>query len=190
MLGVFPASFDGLAAGAMWGLDEKETTKSLGLLLRYSLLDYDETSSRYGLHNLLADYALLQMEDGEEHEARLKHASYYKDLLSTADDLYLQGGENILTGLRLFDLEWENIRTGQAWAAAAPVDNPALSELCIAYPDAGAYVLSLRQLPKEKNQWLLSAISAAREIGDRRGEGNALGNLGIAYGFGRGTQSH
>ena len=55
------------------------------------------------------------------------------------------------------------------------------SELRIAYPDAGVYVLSLRQHPRDKIQWLETSILAAREIGDRRGEGNALGNLGLAY---------
>jgi tetratricopeptide (TPR) repeat protein len=180
-LGVFPGTFDSLAARAMWELGEDETLKLLGLLRRYSLLDYDETSSRYSLHDLLTDYACSQMVAGEEHEARLKHASHYKDVLSAADDLYLEGGENVLLGLRLFDLEWENIRTGQAWAVARQGNDPALAKLSVEYPDAGVYVLSLRQHPKEKPRWLEAALSSAREIGDRRSEGAALGNLGLAY---------
>jgi predicted ATPase len=113
-LGVFPASFTSQSAKALWELEEEETRKLLSLFLRYSLLDYHESSSRYSLHDLLADYALSQMAAGEEQEARLQHASYYKELLRAADDLYLEGGEKLLTGLRLFDLEWENIRAGQA----------------------------------------------------------------------------
>ena len=66
---------------AIWELDEDATRKVLGLLHRYSLLDYDETSSHYSLHDLLADYTLSQMDVDEEQEARLKHASYYKDIL-------------------------------------------------------------------------------------------------------------
>jgi tetratricopeptide (TPR) repeat protein len=181
MLGVFPASFGSIAVEAMWDLEEDETTKTLGLLRRYSLLDYDETSSRYSLHDLLSDYALSQMKDEVEREARLKHASHYKDVLSAADDLYMEGGDKILTGLRLFDLEWENIRTGQAWVAAPGGNDAALSKLCVAYPDAGVYVLSLRQHPRELIQWLEAALSAARELGDRGAEGVHLGNLGNAY---------
>jgi tetratricopeptide (TPR) repeat protein len=179
-LGVFPTSFDTDAARAMWELEENETGKLLGLLLRYSLLDYDETSSRYSLHDLLADYALSQMQAEEEGEARLKHAAYYKDVLSAADDLYMEGGEKILTGLRLFDLEWDNIRTGQAWATNGE-DSQELTALCAAYPDAGIYVLTLRLYPGVQIKWLAAALSAARQSGDRRGEGRALGNLGIAY---------
>ena len=63
----------------------------------------------------------------------------------------------------------------------AKENNPIVSKLCLAYPDAGAYILSLRQHPKDRIQWLTAAISSAREIGDRRGEGAALGNLGNAY---------
>jgi tetratricopeptide (TPR) repeat protein len=180
-LGVFPSSFDTGAAGAMWEMGEDDARKLLGLLLRYSLLDYDETSDRYSLHDLLADYALSQMDAEEEQEARLKHATHYKDVLSAADDLYLEGGENVMRGLRLFDLEWENIRVGQTWAASAVANNPALAELCTAYPDAGVYVLDLRQHPRQRIQWLEAALFAARETGDRRGEMYALNNLGLAY---------
>ena len=180
MLGVFPASFNWIAASAMWGLNEAETLKNLGLLLRYSLLDYDEAFFRYSLHDLLADYALSQLGAEEEQEARLKHASHYKDVLSAADEIYLEGGENVLTGLHLLNLEWENIQTGQAWVAAGGHDR-VTKELCVAYPDAGASVLSLRRHPRERIRWLERAVSAAREIGDRQGEGKALGNLGAAY---------
>jgi tetratricopeptide (TPR) repeat protein len=55
------------------------------------------------------------------------------------------------------------------------------SKLIADYPDAGVYVLSLRQHPRDKIKWLERAISASREIGDRRGEGADLGNLGLAY---------
>jgi tetratricopeptide (TPR) repeat protein len=181
MLAVFPTSFDVSAAGAMWDLDEDTTRKLLGSLCRYSLLDYHEISSRYGLHDLLGDYALSQMQNGEEQEARLKHASHYKSVLSMADGLYLEGGEKVLMGLRLFDLEWENIRTGQAWAASVEGNNRAITELCIAYLFAGTYVLDLRLHPRELIHWLEGAISAAREIGDRPHEAFVLRKLGTAY---------
>jgi len=180
-LGVFPTFFDANAAGAMWNLEEDGTLKLLGLLMRYSLLDFDETSSRYSLHDLLSEYACSKIEKDDENEARLRHASHYKDVLGAADDLYLKGGENVLLGLHLFDLEWENIRTGHAWAIATHESDPNPSKLCIEYPNAGVYVLNLRQHPREKIRWLEAAISSAREIGDRQGEGVALGNLGNAY---------
>jgi tetratricopeptide (TPR) repeat protein len=180
-LGVFPASFDWAAARAMGDLDENRTRKLLGLLLRYSLLEYDEPSSRYSLHDLLTDYALSQMAAEEQQEARLQHASYYAGILSAANDLYLEGGEKVLMGLLRFDLEWENIRTGQAWAASGKEKNTALAKLCITYPNAGIYVLDLRQHPKERIQWLETGLSSARETGDRPSEAAILGRLGSSF---------
>jgi len=114
-LGVFSTSWDSKAATAIWELEENENKKLLGILRRYSLLDYNETSARYSLHDLLADYALSQMGEDEEQAAHIKHASHYLDIMSEADALYLEGGEKILQSLRLFDLEWGHIQVGQIW---------------------------------------------------------------------------
>ena len=114
-------------------------------------------------------------------EAKLRHASHYKNVLKEANDLYRGGKEKILAGVQLYDLEWENIRMGQTCVASAPGQNRALSELCLAYSEAGADILLLRQYPKERIEWLETALSAARENGDRPGEGRTLGNLGTAY---------
>jgi tetratricopeptide (TPR) repeat protein len=180
-LGVFPASFDARAAGAMWGAAEETARKALGVWHRYSLLDYDEPSSRYSLHDLLVDYALSQIEPEEEHHARLQHADHYMKVLSTANYVYWQGGENMLTGLRLFDLEWENIHTGQAWAAAAPGNDRAAADLCMAYSDRGAHILNVRRHPRERIRWAETALTAARALGDRSLENSALSTLGIAH---------
>ena len=69
-------------------------------------------------------------------------------------------------------------KRGQPVVAA---DDPAAARLCVSYAAAGAYVLSLCQHPRESIAWSEAAAAAAREIGDRRGEGNALGSLGNAY---------
>jgi tetratricopeptide (TPR) repeat protein len=179
-LGVFSTSFEPTALEAIWELGAKETSKLIRLYKRYSLIDFDENTTRYSLHDLLAVYALSQMNDKEEYKARLKHAAHYEDVLGKANDLYLEGGEKISTGLRLFDREWENIRTSQAWISAGG-ESPAFSELCVDYPNAGAHILDLRQHPRERIRWLEAALAAARQIGDRRGEGNTLGHLGVAY---------
>jgi tetratricopeptide (TPR) repeat protein len=180
MLGVFPISFAWGAASAIWELGEDECRKLLGLFLRYSLLDYDETSFCYSLHDLLSDYALSQMDSEEEREARLKHASHYKLVLGFADYLYHQGGEELLTGLRLFDLEWDNIRAGQAWVSQNFADQDCL-ELCNEFPTAGSLILALRQHPRERLVWLEKALQAARKSGKKKDEGDHLGNLGLAY---------
>jgi len=180
-LGVFPASFAANAAQAMWELGEEDTAKALGLLRRYSLLDYDENASRYGLHGLLADYALEQMNAEEEQDARLKHATHYKEVMSEADKLYLEGGDKFLQGLKLFDQEWEHIRIAQAWLAERIETSETIAELAMLYPVASVYCLGLRLAPRQRIQWLTSALDAAQKLNRKDFIGAHLGNLGIAY---------
>lgn len=180
-LGVFPASFAAHAAQAMWGLNENETSTLLGVLRRYSLLDYDSTTSRYFMHDLLADYALTQMESEEEQEARITHASYYMDVLSEADNLYLEGAEKTLSGLKLFDQEWEHIRFAQAWAYENRTASKKIAEFVMLYPNASVYCLDLRLPPKQKTSWLAAAADAAKQLERKDLLGVHLGNLGSAY---------
>ena len=185
-LSVFPASFDRPAASAVWNMDTPSAHDLLSCFCRYSLLDFlpspafgrgggGEGEGRYSLHDLLRDFALARSNGEERETASQLHAAHYMQVLSTADDLYLKGGENILAGLSLFDREAEHIKTGQAWAAGNH------ARLCKDYPDAGAYVLDLRLTPGEKIKWLETALAAARQLKDRSSEGTHLGNLGGAY---------
>jgi hypothetical protein len=57
----------------------------------------------------------------------------YKELLSAADSLYLEGGPCIPTELTLFDREETNIRAGQAWAEKNLEENPSAVKLCKSY---------------------------------------------------------
>ncbi len=84
-------------------------------------------------------------------------------------------------GLSLFDNERVNIEAGQEWAAARFAGNEPAARLCNEYPNAGAYVLNLRQHPRDFIRWQETALHAARQLHDRRGEGTHLGNLGNAY---------
>jgi tetratricopeptide (TPR) repeat protein len=179
-LGVFPASFDRIAAGALWNAEEDETTKLLGILRRYSLLDYDDTTLRYNLHDLLVDFALSQM-DGEEVEAvRIAHAGYYANFLKQIDELFTKGGENILAALKLYDMDWLNIDVGQRNSALLLEVHQAAAEACNVYAmQSNIYVLRLT--PGDRIKWLESGIRAARVLNDREAEGLALGNLGEAY---------
>src|SRR6266852_1758781 len=79
------------------------------------------------------------------------------------------------------ELEWGNIKAGQAWAAKHTSEDKAAAELCIRFPDAGAYCLDLRLHPRERIGWLETSVDACRKLRNRRAEGNRLGNLGLAY---------
>src|SRR5262245_50873636 len=91
-----------------------------------------------------------------------RHAHYYHSVLSQANQLYMQGGDEIRQGLALFDQEWSNIETGQAWVVSKTEQDEAASELCSRFAGAGGQILSLRQHPSERIRWLESAVTAAR----------------------------
>ena len=180
-LAVFPGRFDRKAAAAVWGVKDDAAADRFGELLRYCLIEWDELNKRYHLQDAVHDYAVQQLAGTERDLAERRHAAYYCQVLSQGDSLYLEGGEKVLQGLALFDREWENIRTGQAWAAAHAGDDEFAARLSARYPDAGAYCLNLRLHPRDWIAWFESSLTAARKLGDRRGEGCALGNSGNAY---------
>ena len=180
-LSIFPASFRKEAVIQVWDLEEETTRALLSKLLKSSMLQYDPGTQRYALHDLLADFALSHLAPDAKEVAALLHSQHYLGVLALADDLYKQGAEHIQQGLTLFETEWLHIQAGQAWAAKHAPDGEQAKELCAEYPNSGVYILSLRLDKREWIQWLETALLASRSLGDRRGEGAALGNLGLAY---------
>jgi tetratricopeptide (TPR) repeat protein len=190
-LAVFLAGFDDAAAAAVWDQPAGTARDALGRLLSHSMVLYDEAQQRWRLHDLMRDlagghFATQALGAPADLAARLtaarqRHAEHYCGVLAAADDLYLKGGAQVVRGLALFDRERRNIETGQAWAAGCAADDPTAARLCVNYPNTGADVLYLRRHPRQRIAWLETATTAARKIGDRLGEGAALGNLGIAY---------
>lgn len=181
MLGVFPETFDGAAAAAVCSAEKNSAEDTLGVLTQYSMLEWDEKGSRYRLHDLMRDFARQKLQADERYEASLRHGQYYLEVLRIANDLYKRGGESLMSGLVLFDLERGNIEAGQTWAKDNAANDNTVAGICDDYPDAGAFCLHLRQHPREWIGWLESGLAAARRLKRRSAEGVHLGNLGIAY---------
>jgi tetratricopeptide (TPR) repeat protein len=181
MLAVFPDTFDVPAAAAVWEMETDPAQDTPSRLLQYSMLEWNDSTKRYRLHDLMRDFASQQMTAAESAAAALLHSKHYCDVIWGAEALCMKGGESIMSGLALFDLELENIQTGQAWAAAHAIQDGDAARLCSSYPDGGAYVLSLRQRPRVQIRWREAALAAARQLKDRAAEGRHLGNMGIAY---------
>jgi tetratricopeptide (TPR) repeat protein len=179
LLSVFPATFDAAAEEVVCA-DAGHV--QLSDLVRRSLVLYDEGTKRYRLHDLARLFADAKLSAEERAVGQKRFATHYKNVLAAAKELYKEGGESLLRGLALFDLEWGNIQSGHAWVAAQadPADAD-VARLGMTYPDAGVYVLYLRQHSRERISWLEIALAAARRLQDRAGEGTALGNLGTAY---------
>jgi tetratricopeptide (TPR) repeat protein len=177
-LAAFPAFFD---ARAEETICEDPGHKHLSELLRRNLVRFNEGTQRYSLHDLARLFADSRMTDDEGHATRMRHSAHYLTVLGECDAYYLKGGEAIKSGLALFDVERRNIEAGQEWACCHESEGEAAALLCNDYPNAGAYVLSLRQHPREFISWLEAALAAARQLKDRASEGRHSGNLGYAY---------
>lgn len=180
-LAVFPDTFADYSAVAVWNVKVDEAKYMLGELMVTSLVEWNETSGRYRLHDLARLFANAKLSAEEQAVGQKRFATHYKDVLTAVQQLYLQGGESLLHGLAMFDLEWGNIQEGHAWVAAQTEDDPDVAQLGLTYHDAGVYVLHLRQHSREQIRWLEIALVAARRLQDRKGEGATLGNLGNAY---------
>ena len=190
-LGVFPASFDLDAAkvvAAVPGVGGQGTTTTqppiegvLDLLYRRSLLEWDEQTGRFGLHDLVRVFALARLEDADA--ARMRHAMHYARVAALADDLYLKGSENVLLGLKLFDGERAHIDVGWSWAQEqADGGSQEIDQLLLNYAEATYYIGDLRHHKRrERIPQFEVAVGAAQRLGNKRMEGNALGILGLAY---------
>ncbi len=179
LLSVFPLDFD---SGAEEAVCQDKDHEQLSELLRWNLVDYQEENKRYRLHDLVRIFAsakLLEV-DGEDarDEARQRHAERYRDVLSSATEIYKNG--NALAGLNIFDLERMNIESAWAWAKENLAKSNAAATICSSFLN-WPYLLDLRHHPRERILWMETALSAARRLNDRSMEGVHLGNLGIAY---------
>ena len=180
MLGAFPSSFNLNAVQNVWKLEEIETAKLLSLLRRYNLLDYDENSYRYYLHDLLADYALEQMNVDERVAAYVAHSLHYSKLLSDITDLFLKGGDSFIQSLKIYDTERINLEEGQRISAEYLEGSYDASMACNNYALQGS-INDLRQKPNDHIRWLENGLKAAQVLGNKGFIGSHLGNLGSVY---------
>ncbi len=178
MLSIFPQDFDSKAEE---GICQDEDHEQLSELLRWNLVDYQDGSKRYRLHDLVrifASHKLMEIDDeAARNEAMQRHAEHFRDVLSSATQLYKKG--NALAGLNAFDLERTNIESAWAWAKENLAKSNAAASTCSSFLNA-PYLLELRQHPRERISWLETALSAARRLNDQSMEGVHLGNLGNA----------
>ena len=196
-LSVFPSSFDIIAAravvhekgagaeGQRTNGDQRSVEELLDLLYSRSLVEWDRQTGRYSLHDLVSVFASERLE--AEDAVRLRHAQYYALIAAGADELYKQGGENVLLGLKLFDMERANIDAGWNWAREQAEEQPEsmsqeIGEILLAYANATIYVGDLRyDKRRERIPQLEAALEAARRLSHKEAEGGTLGNLGLAY---------
>jgi tetratricopeptide (TPR) repeat protein len=179
MLSVFPMDYDSQAEEVIC---QDNGHEQLSELLRWNLVEYQEESKRYRLHDLVrifASHKLVEI-DGEaaRDEVRQRHAEHFRRVLYSATELYKKG--NTLAGLNAFDLERMNIESGWGWSKENLTKSDAAAFICSSFLN-WPYLLELRQHPRERISWLETALAASRQLNNRIMEGVHLGNLGVAY---------
>jgi tetratricopeptide (TPR) repeat protein len=181
VLAVFSDTFDLNAAASVWKLQPARAANAFDRLVAYNMVERNRATGRVRLHDLMAAYADARLSEEERAIARQRHSAHYQSVLHEADALYEQGGDLMKLGLDLVDLEWQNIQAGQVWAAANVDVNRGARELCNSYPDAGKFVLDLRQHPRERIRWSEAALEASKKMSRNKAAARHLIALGDSY---------
>ena len=188
-------------------VDKDAASKELDVLQDRSLIQFDPVTKRFSLHDLMRpvardafQYAVHDTQWADRvnrllgwsariaternadppsglRTAERRFAAHYCDILCYAARCCQTGYDLIQSGRWQFEEEIENIRHGQRWATEHYLDDPIAAKLCRDYPASGAHAISLWLPLAEQVAWLNAAVEACRRLGDRRGEGDALGNL-------------
>jgi tetratricopeptide (TPR) repeat protein len=180
-LGVMPADFDAPAAAAVGGVASEEGEDHLGELVRRSLLEWDAAAERYRLHDLARGYAWARLDATERNLTERRHTEHFVNVAGSAQNRYLEGGAGVTEGLQAFDREWPHIAAAQVWASAHAEGDDDAAGVCSRLAGGSGHLLPLRQHPQEQIRWLEAALAASRQLNNRSDEGDALGNLGVAY---------
>jgi tetratricopeptide (TPR) repeat protein len=163
-LGVFPASFDAEAAAAVWSTSNVDAKNLLLSLWRYSLVEFDVTSARYHLHDLVRDFILSRLTQFALDLARSRHSAYYADLLCGANYVYLLGDTGTSLALEMIDADWLNIEAGQRWAANRLHETRYAARLCLQYASGGNSLIRLRTGMTEQIEWLTHGAESVQYL--------------------------
>ena len=104
------------------------------------------------------------------HNARMRYAAHYRNVLNVADKLYMNGGVGELRGLEMLDVEWANIEGAFTWCADRAETDRDVDLLSCEFPFSGAYILELHLHPRQYLEWLARGIASARRTGNRQRE--------------------
>jgi tetratricopeptide (TPR) repeat protein len=182
-LGVMVTDFSTELAQAVVAVGEGVDVRAiLHRLLRRNLVLYDRARERWRLHDLVRDVAVQQLEAAGEAEAvRWRYAQAVVARAAHLQEQYRAGGAGVEHALAAFDAERPQIDAAYRWAqrhAETRAGDQLLLDAVLATRHIGHIRYNTRQ---ERIPLWDGARTAARRLGDRRGEGHTLNNLGIAY---------
>jgi tetratricopeptide (TPR) repeat protein len=171
-LGVFRGDFDRQAAQTIVMVPgeksgkarEQEIEEALEEFISLSLLEWDASTRRYRLHDLVRLFALSCLDNADE--VYWRHANYYARVAADIDQLYQQGGVELIQSLDLFDTEGVNINSGWEWA----IHNTGATVIDRLLVDYGISLLDVSDFRYGAQQYIISnfenTLDAAKRLRD------------------------
>ncbi|RLI52510.1 MAG: hypothetical protein DRP09_17765 [Candidatus Thorarchaeota archaeon] len=185
-LGVFPAPFERAAVKKIWGIPKNRVDAVLGILLRYSLLDYHLETDDYAMHDLTHSFAqecLLEYPQ-EACDTLKNHSKYYMKQGMQDNALYKRGGDNIVDAIGHFTKIWPHLQADRLRLSNEDLGWPLpqnADQWLSQFPSHMPYMLELAVHPNERIAILEQALAASRRSENKYLEGINLGNMGLAY---------
>ncbi len=177
-LSLFPESFTANAATFIC-----EDPKNLTLigLVKFGLVQHNTKTDRFSMHDQIKKFIKPMLTPSVRGMTEKRLATEFMNVLETASFHIEKGGNDTIKGLRLFDLELENIKAGMKWSQKLCDKDKDAARICSAYTENGATLISQRLSPTECLQWFEAGLSAARQLEDHEAERKHLLNLGQQY---------
>lgn len=182
---IFPLSFNKDATKEVILVSNtSKVMEHLSFLIRRSLIEWNETTERYNLHDLVRALAISHLEN--EENTRIRHSTYFLKVATNINEMYKQGGDTLLSGLILFDMERANIEASIDWLQQK-LDDLKLCRVLVKYHDELIYVAALRfDRNRKLIPWLEKTLESSRFLTDKYAEAKILKSLGgIYYGLGQ-----
>ncbi|MEU3604436.1 tetratricopeptide repeat protein [Streptomyces sp. NPDC035033] len=171
------------AAAALAGRPPRETRTSLAALARAGLIaEHPLGSARWRMHDLIRLYAAELPPEREDAEALERLLEHYSTTCEAADDhLRALPGQPVsaLFADRTAALTWLDAERSNLIAAVPRLATGAPRAVLFLTSALNVYVHQRRRF-HDALAIGASAVTAARELGDRQGEARALNNLGLA----------
>ena len=180
MLAVFPASFKRNALKTVWEMNDENTHKLASKLCVSCLLDYDLRTDRYHAHDLLLEFANAKLTKNEREKSLLNYFLHYQDVWRATENMYTKRGDELTSGLLLFDSEFNHIDFAYKWAIENYEHNDKILAVLKEIPDF-VFIMRIRLHPNKQIEWCKAGYEAAQKMEDGYNQNKLLGNIGNAY---------
>ena len=175
---LFPDTFDDKAETF---LCEDDDSEFLVKFLTLGLVTCNNNTNRFSIHDRVRRFLTYRLKEAEKGVAEKRFSTYFLTTVISAGELFSKGGKEKDQGLNLFDLEWENIKKGQAWAESNSDQDEEADNICLSYTEAATDLLSLRQPSAERIKWYEAALNSSKRLNETESENKFLLLLGTEH---------